>query len=51
MSIQSIKQNVMDAFQEAEEMSGVDSPEEYGILIDDIIKELIKRKTIALLNK
>lgn len=51
MSIQSIKQNVMDAFQEAEELGGVDSTQEYATLIDEIVNELTKRKTIALLNK
>ena len=45
-----IKKNVMDAFQDAEEMCGVENHEEYALLIGEIIAELSNRLQTAIIN-
>ena len=45
-----IKKNVMDAFQDAEEMGGVENHEEYALLIGEIMAELSKRLQDAIIS-
>ena len=49
-SRQEIKNNVMNAFQDAEEMGGVENHEEYALLIAEIIAELSNRLQTAIIN-
>ena len=45
-----IKKNVMDAFQDAEELGGVDNHEEYALLIGEIMAEFADRLQTAIIS-
>ncbi len=45
-----IKQNVLNAFQDAEEIGGVENHVEYALLIGEIIAELSNRLQTAIIN-
>lgn len=49
-SRETIKQNVLDAFQEAEEMGGVENHEEYALLIAELMAEFAKRLQSAMIT-
>ena len=49
-SRQTIIDNVMNAFQDAEEMGGVENHEEYALLIGELMTELSKRLTVSIIT-
>jgi hypothetical protein len=49
-SREAIKENVLNAFQDAEEMGGVEDYNEYALLIGELMAEFSKRLQTAIIN-